>query len=310
MAKGHAMFGFRRWLAAAAVAGSVMAPVGAMAAEEAAAPAGPNTGKLSFSGGFDVTTAYWFRGIAQENQGFIIQPYADMGVALYKGDGPLQSIDFNVGIWNSFHSEQTFATGTGGVGPDAWYESDLYAGFTFGLMDKFSLGMTYTALTSPNNGFDTIQELGFSLSYDDSELLGQWAMAPSITLVQELDNQADGGSNEGQYFQIAFGPTFTIVDSKEYPITLNVPVTVGLSLNDYYQDASTKDSTFGFFDIGADVSVPLAFVSSEYGAWTLTAGVHYIHLSQNAAALGAGGGAITDGDRDSVYGKVGVSFSY
>jgi hypothetical protein len=48
----------------------------------ASASAAPNTGKFSISGGVDITTAYFFRGILQERDGFIIQPYGELGWAL------------------------------------------------------------------------------------------------------------------------------------------------------------------------------------------------------------------------------------
>lgn len=55
-------------------------------AEEAKGSAGPNTGKLSFSAGVDFTTQYFFRGILQENQDFIAQPFGEITATLYEGD--------------------------------------------------------------------------------------------------------------------------------------------------------------------------------------------------------------------------------
>jgi len=44
----------------------------AMAQEEAV---GPNAGATTLSVGFEITKQYMFRGIYQEDQGFIIQPW-------------------------------------------------------------------------------------------------------------------------------------------------------------------------------------------------------------------------------------------
>ena len=46
------------------------------------------------------------------------------------------------------------------VDPKFWYEADhLYAGAT--LWENVTLGLTYTAYTSPNDSFGTVQELAF-----------------------------------------------------------------------------------------------------------------------------------------------------
>ena len=78
----------------------------------ASASAAPNTGKISFSGGVDITTAYFFRGILQERDGFIIQPYGEVGFALYKGEndegkGDWSGLSLFGGTWASLHSEET-----------------------------------------------------------------------------------------------------------------------------------------------------------------------------------------------------------
>ena len=46
---------------------------------------GPNQGRVSVSIGFDVTTQYMFRGIFQDDQGFIIQPWGEVGFNLHAG---------------------------------------------------------------------------------------------------------------------------------------------------------------------------------------------------------------------------------
>src|SRR5687767_6645291 len=50
------------------------------------APASPNTGRLSFGGGIDYTNKYYFRGIVQETEDLILQPYLNMTVKLYEAD--------------------------------------------------------------------------------------------------------------------------------------------------------------------------------------------------------------------------------
>ena len=46
--------------------------------------AGPNSGNVQFSMGMDFTTAYFFRGILQERDGFIWQPYGEVNVPFWR----------------------------------------------------------------------------------------------------------------------------------------------------------------------------------------------------------------------------------
>src|SRR3954464_11915147 len=94
---------------------------------------------ISGDNGFDVVSQYISRGLIFENQGFIIEPYADLYFKLYEGDGFLTKVQLNLGIWNSFHSRHTDAGEAVGHGTGrsdaastlAWYEFDFTAGLSF-----------------------------------------------------------------------------------------------------------------------------------------------------------------------------------
>src|SRR4051812_41804222 len=53
--------------------------------------------------GITVVSQYVSRGVIFENQGAILQPYADLYFKLYEGNGFLNKVQLNLGIWNSFH---------------------------------------------------------------------------------------------------------------------------------------------------------------------------------------------------------------
>ena len=80
----------------------------AQAAEEAK---GPNRGNVSVRTGVEFPTHYFFRGILQEDHGFIAQPFLEATVKAYEGSAPLNSVSVTGGIWNSFHSGPTGADG-------------------------------------------------------------------------------------------------------------------------------------------------------------------------------------------------------
>ncbi|MEX2671701.1 MAG: hypothetical protein WD294_06285 [Phycisphaeraceae bacterium] len=295
-----------RWLkagsgVAALAAALTLVPASPAQAQEDAL-ADPNLGRVSLDVGVDFATDYFFRGFPQENQGLIAQPWAEVGFSLYEGDGAINSLDAYVGVWNSLHTHKDLAT----EAPSNWYEADFYTGVTVGLFDDWEVGFVYTAYMYPGYDIDSINEVGLTLAYDDSELLGDFAMAPYVGFFFETDS----GSSENRYFEVGFGPSFDLIESQDdgVGLALSIPVTVGLDMGEYY-----GDNTFGFFDIGAVVSTPLGFIPGDFGAWEAYAGVHYIRLGNQAAAAGApdfGFPGITDGGKNHVYGTLGFSMSY
>lgn len=244
----------------------------------------PNQGKVSFSAGSDITNAYFFRGILQEDQGIIVQPWLEASISL------TDKMSMSFGIWNSFHDAKTNVGNKGGGSvpsgnePDSWYEADLYVGVSFATAENCQLGVTYTAYTSPNDAFSTVHEFALNSSYDDSArwdgtVLEGHGLQPSVTIAFETEGSALG-PDEGIYLELAISPSFALIESADYPVTLSVPVTLGLSLSDYYGGA-TNDPNFGYLDIGMDLSMPLTAISAEYGQWEVSAGVHYMLLSEN-----------------------------
>lgn len=229
----------------------------------AAAQDGPNSGAVSVSTGIDFSHTYYFRGIVQETDGFIAQPYLEAGITLYEADSGLQSVSVTGGVWNSLHSED--AKGFDGA-PEIWYETDFYASLGLGFADAWSADLTYTAYMSPRGSFGTVEEVSFGVAYDDG-LLGPYA-----TFAFEVDGGADGGPNEGSYLELGVEPGLAIPNSE---VGVSFPVALGLSLSDYYEGAS-GDETFGFFNIGAMVSVPLSGIPAEYGSWEIGGGVSFL----------------------------------
>jgi hypothetical protein len=239
--------------------------------------AGPNTGRLSFTMGTDVTTAYFFRGILQERYGLIVQPYGEVNFNLYSNEeGPITSFTLLGGSWNSIHSERTLASGSG---PGSWYEADLYTGFKFSLMKKLETKLFYIAYTYPNGAFNTVQEIDGVLSLNDSDWLGTFALYPSLTIAGEIDNTALG-TKRGIYFELGARPTFTIVQSETYPVTMAVPLTLGMG-DDYFDLTDTDDDTLGYFRSGLIFGLPLAFIPSDFGTWSVNAGAYLYTFGNN-----------------------------
>ena len=270
----------------------------------AVALAQPNTGKVSFSTGLDFSHAYFFRGIIQETDGFIAQPYGEIAFDLFEDTEGLNTGSLALGFWNSLHSGPS---GSGGpsVNTTAWYEMDFYAGLSLGLVGQWQADVVYTQYMSPNDTFSTVKELALSLAFDDSERMGALALAPYVMLAIETSGNA-AGIDSGAYVEFGVEPGLPLEDS---PVSLTFPVTLGLSLSDYYQNVDPMVSmvgdndAFGYFDLGLIASVPLLGVNESYGSWEVSGGVHLLFLGDSLEALNAG-------DQFQAIGSFGVSIGY
>lgn len=289
-------------------------------ATPAAAQNGPNTGAMKFSGGLDFANSYFFRGIRQESEGLILWPYLDVGLALYEGEDSLKSFGVNFGTWNSLHHKGV----SGSDNPrnrKVWDESDFYATLGFVVTGGVSIGATYTAYTSPNDGFTTVKEVSFKFAVDDTPFFGKAGVKPYALIATELDTgtgtgQADGGfcqgtfvsgcSGAGTYLELGASPTYA---ASAWSVA--VPVKVGLSLADYYQalfvDANGTvvglDDRFGFFSIAGVATVPFTPATSRFGSWNLHGGVEFQKLGDMTTFANGG-------DDKHVIVTLGLGFSY
>lgn len=243
---------------AAGTSGQIAAPTAPVTQPVAEAPK-----RYTVTVGIDVPTAYMFRGIHQESSGFIAQPPIDLGVTL--GD----RVTLNVGQWHSIHSGPT----------GNFYESDYYGSLTFAA-GRLKPGLLFTSYTSPNDRFTTVQEIATFVSYDDSG--SRFPLAPKATLAFELDGQADGGTARGTYLELGIRPSIKVIDART-PLSLAIPLRLGVSLKDYYEGPAGSD-TFGFFSTGVVASVP---ITAGKVTWDVHGGVEMCRLGRNLKALNA-----------------------
>ena len=294
--------GVRRSALAVAAAVGVMVVTSAPAfAQEAAKD--PNPGAMTVTGSLDFLNQYMFRGIRQNSTGIAVWPAIDLGLAAYSGQGGLKSVGVNFGTWNSLH---TGDTGQDGPSGKLWYESDFYAALGFGFGGGTSFTTTYTAYTSPNNGFTTVKEIMFKLAVDDSSKLGKGAVKPYIAIAQEFDTdvargQADGGENAGTYLELGIAPGYAAPKAG-----IALPIKVGMSLSNYYELAG-EDNKFGFFSIAGIATIPLGG-TTNFGSWNIHGGVEYQRLGDTTAAFNLDDDGLPK--KNQVIGSIGFGFSY
>jgi hypothetical protein len=256
----------------------------------------PNTGAMHLDAGVEWTSAYYFRGLLQEDDGFILQNWIDLGIDLYEGDN--WTMAANIGIWNSMHGETDTAGTTDDI-TEHWYEADLYAGLAFEV-EAWTFGVSTIYYTSPSDAFSSIVELDFTCAYDDRDLWGgDFALNPSVTLA--IETHDDGGS-EDTYLELGIAPGCTWDIDDNTAVDFTFPVTVGLGVDDYYIDAGGDDDFFGFLQVGADASMALP-LPDRYGMWSLNGGVHLLFLGDAAEDTNGG-------DDFEVIGRLGVSLAY
>jgi hypothetical protein len=247
----------------------------------------PNPGAITLTGSMDASNAYLFRGIPQDDTGLILWPAADLGVALKSGGGTVRGITVNVGMWNSLH---TGITGADGPSGKLWYESDFWTSVGVGFAGGVNVTATYTAYTSPNGAFPSVKELSFKAS---APVRGT---NPYALVAFELEGQADGGAVEGRYLELGAAPGVRLAG-----LAVAVPVKVGLSLDGYYEGLR-GDERFGFFSVGANVTVPLSGERSRFGRWNVHGGADYVRLGDS--------NALRLGDNTKVIISAGVGLSY
>jgi hypothetical protein len=218
----------------------------------------------------------------QERDGFIAQPWSELYFTPYHAcDGLIRNITIGGGVWASWHTKETLASDD----PEALYETDWYPLLSIGLAGNLTLTTTYFFYTSPNDAFKTVQELNLKLAWDDSETLGRFALAPYVNFAIETKNdRTSWGRNEGSGVQLGIAPTLYDFEHDRFPVTFTLPVEVGLSMHDYYEDAADGDEdVYGYTSFGVLATMPLKFIPEGAGTWTFKLSGKGYHFSNDLA---------------------------
>jgi len=129
----------------------------------------------------------------------------------------------------------------------------------------------------------------------------------------DLISKSDNRNSLSVYFEAGVRPQFELFRWNNRPVHLTVPLTMGLSLHDYYQDPATKDDDlFGFLELGLELSGTLVQKGMSGTSRSLDirwmAGLYFLYLGDNAAAISERNG--TSGEAFNMMGKIGISINY
>ena len=237
------------------------------------AAAAQEEGRFSGVAQLDLTNAYYFRGILQEKDGLVAQPWGEVYANLYSSEtGLIRDVTVGLGVWLSIHSEETLATN----GPRSLYEADYYPLVSMDLAGGFNLLTIYYFYDSPNGAWgDAVEELNFKLSYDDSESLG---LSPWVNLAIET-HSTSFGPRSGTGLQLGIAPTFYEGDS----FSVSGSAELGLTIDDYYEGIG-DEQTFGYANLGVGVGVPIT------DTWSTNLGFKYFVFGNDLELVNNGHG--------------------
>ena len=296
----------------------------AFAGTETAAPADKTVATpcpvTYITGDFGVTfvSEYVSRGLVFQDKGVIGQPYLDIYIALYSGSGFISSVSAQLSFWADIGSNTNSVQSALGVPLGAanghatkfstvpsWYEFDWDPGLSVTFAKNFTLLVQYFEFDSPSGSFGTARSIDANLTYNDSGLLGAFALHPHFTVLYELGAPGFAGiKSHGWYYEVGIAPSYTFLPKSTYPITVALPTTVGLGDDHGFY----AGNTFGYLAAGPSISVPLAFIPSGFGSWTVTAAYTYYLEGTTVRAANNGYGTNDSNSRNVVSGAIGCTF--
>lgn len=262
---------------ALALPGTLLAEAGTMSTGKESKPVvEPEMAKQScITGdlGVNFVTKYFSRGINNGDQGVIAQPYADMYFKIYDGGdtGLINSVTINASIWSSIHTQ---VQGDPSSTTKNWQEFDYTPGIAVTFLKDFTATASYLEFDYPSEVSNPQRSINLNLAYNDSGLLGVFALHPHIAILKELPGAAAGLEKNGWYFEPGIAPSFTLVKDGMFPVTLTIPVTAGFG-HHFYSDGDD----FGYISAGGNLGVGLGFMPKCLGSWTMTVGATYYYLN-------------------------------
>lgn len=251
------------------------------------------------------------RGMIVQDEGVTIQTLFLALLNVYDGkpDAFLNNVTLVGGFWNDYATESIPESVAPGSSETHFIEIDPIFGVSFAFAKNFKLDVTYTAFCMQILDIGTSEHLETKLSYNDTDLLGAFALHPYISFWKELDNKATAAANFGvpssYYFEVGISPGVKLGDLK-----LEAPMRALLPAADFYGETFAKSSTVGLWEVGLKASAPLKFMPKGYGFWDAHLGVRYVKfVDRNLQQLAKDGGfGVRTKDTAQIYSGISVFF--
>jgi hypothetical protein len=222
----------------------------------------------------------------------VVQPWASVDVPIVLCNGPVRSVRWVADVWGSLQGGDSGVAGAPHA-PKAWYEGDVWLGLAVGVGEHVDVRLDYAWSWSPNGSFERFEEVALTVSLDDE---ASWSadggrfrgFAPTVMVVAETRGQNDGGRHLGRYAEATLEPRWALAAAAASAVDLSLPLRVGVSLRDYYEDADGRDECFGFAEGGVRLTVGLARLACALDGWNAIATVGATSLGGHVADQGDG----------------------
>ncbi len=267
--------------------------------------------------GVDFMNAYFYHGIGQEDDDLVVQPWTEVTINMVQDDvfTWLDGVDFRTSARSSHHFGNT--GNTANSGREKFYELDFRGEAIVRFLERWSVAAAYMFRVAINNRFNDVQQLEFTLAFDDHDPAYGFKLSPYALVILEVEGESDAGNRLrgpfklGTLLELGIRPRFDVLQIANRPLTVAVPVKVGISLDDYFEGPDGEDGTFGYVDLGVEVSYPVLLARSDGNrrfAVNLLAGMDVLFLGNSAQDISDFNG--TGGDSVELIGKFAVTMEY
>ncbi len=229
--------------------------------EDAAAP----DRRLAIDAAVRVLSAYVSRGFINEDDGVAIQPELQATYTFLERER--WSLGALAGAFASFHSEATDVNDPNRA-VDRWFEVAGWLGLSLDV-GALSIRPYYEVSQTPSGVGQRAQEFAVLVAWDDAGWHERLSLQPRLLLVRETEDAADGGET-GTYLGLGLEPVVTFPVARLGDVRVWMPLELGLSLSDFYEDEDGRDDALGYGSVGAFAALPLPFLP---GATALELGV-------------------------------------
>jgi len=283
-----------------------------------------NAARFSIDAGVDFLSGYFYRGMGRSQGRLVIQPWVDADLRIY--GGPDHKNEILNGVHLTFGARTSHLFGDPRLKQDQderWFDLQWRGGVEMHVFDRWRVGLEYENIENIRSSWRDVHQFNAYAKFDDSDPNYSWSLQPHILFSYEYEKQSDAGFlsralyedkrfKSGIYMQAGIRPEFEVFKISGKPAKLALPVTIGLSLDDYFQDTDADDSFFGYVDVGANLNIPLWSMPTDSGSrqleWSLDLGVNALILGSSIRDINETVGV---GDHDvQVIGKIGLKFNY
>jgi hypothetical protein len=227
-----------------------------------------------------VSKDYHFsHGINTGDRGPYYQTDLNLFVDLYKGDGFIDRVKLDVYTWYQITSHIEVPASHN---LKHWNEFDANAALDITFAKNFTFTAQSLNFYSPNNEFRTIHEVEFALTYDDSWLLGPFALNPAFNYQKELIGNGAIKPN-GSLFELLVFPCVQVVKTGLFPTKLTFPLALGLG-----DDRFFGGPTYGYFAGTLQADIGLGFIPQRFGSWASASTMTYYNTNDVVAERNRG----------------------